>query len=1161
MNSIKHKTARKITSVLLSATTMVWLAGASALLPTVASADAATDALIAQLQAQIAALSAQLAALSASSSTSAGCSFTRDLTLGSKGDDVTCLQNYLKSKGFFTYAGGATGYFGSITQSAVAAWQSSNAITPAAGYFGPKSRAAYSAMVSITPPAPPSVPSGPTPVVPAGTGLSVMAGTQPANSLAPQSAALLPFTRIVLSASADGDVTVTGITVQRTGLAQDAVFSGVVLLDENGVQVGNSKTFNSNHQAVIGDTFIVPKGTSKTYTVAGNMAASLASYAGQVAYLTVNGVNSAATVSGLLPVTGAGHTINASLTIGSASLFTSTFDPDSASTQNIGTTGFKFMGLKITAGSGEDLRLTTVRLNQTGSAGSSDLGNVVVVADGVSYPTTLSTDGKYYTASFGSGIVLTKGNSLEVYIQGDIVGSNSAGRTVQFDLYKATDIYAKGENYGYGVTPTAGESTAAATTASEFTTGSPFFSGSTITVAAGTVTTVQKAVSVAAQNIAVNVSNQVLGGYETDIKGEPISVASQVFHFATSTAVIGASMITNISLYDANGAVVAGPVDAVADGVSGQKVTFTDTVTYPVGKRVYTLKGKIPTTAANGAIITTSTDIDTDWTTVTGQTTGNTISLGTTASFNMNAVTVKAAALAISISASPAVQNVVAGSQGKVYANYQFDATGSGEDVRFSSFTATLTGTTGNVTGCQLWDGSKALNTGSNVVNPDAATEVFTFDQQLTVTKGTIKTLALACNVGSSASGANAFGITTSSTNPTVTGVTSGTSVTATGGTLVGQALTATSGGSLAVSADSSAPSYTVVASGSTGVTVGVLKFRATNEPVNLNRVGLKLTSVASSSPSDVVQVTLWDGITQVGSAIFAGSSMFSTSTLSSTVVLPKDADKTLIVKADLAQIGTSQPGTQGHLIIVDVDTASTNTQGTGADSGATINATGSTEFSGVRVFKTYPTLAVDTSLPSTGVSDGRLMRFKVTANSNGPVGIYQFKLNVASTSSATTGTTVTGVNVYAFSDSSYSQAISGTGVSSGGQISSSNQSVGGTGTVTITTQGTQGIQIPAGSTYYFEVRATVSGTGTTYSVITTLSGDSGYPAIPSTNTADTRFMLNTATTSPLNFLGTSNFVWSPNATGTSVLLSNDWTNGYALPGFPSNGLIVTRTN
>jgi hypothetical protein len=72
---------------------------------------------------------------------------------------------------------------------------------------------------------------------------------------------------------------------------------------------------------------------------------------------------------------------------------------------------------------------------------------------------------------------------------------------------------------------------------------------------------ITKANSVAAQNIAINVPNQVLGGFDIDLKGEAISVQSQVFHFNSSIAASG-NLLTNVSLVDQNGAVVAGPVDA-----------------------------------------------------------------------------------------------------------------------------------------------------------------------------------------------------------------------------------------------------------------------------------------------------------------------------------------------------------------------------------------------------------------------------------------------------------------------------------------------------------------------------------------------------------------------------------------------------------------------
>jgi|GEM_PF-1731408 len=63
-----------------------------------------------------------------------------DLDLESEGPQVVSLQTWLIAKGYAIPAG-ATGYFGAQTQAALAAYQAANGITPAAGYYGPKTRA------------------------------------------------------------------------------------------------------------------------------------------------------------------------------------------------------------------------------------------------------------------------------------------------------------------------------------------------------------------------------------------------------------------------------------------------------------------------------------------------------------------------------------------------------------------------------------------------------------------------------------------------------------------------------------------------------------------------------------------------------------------------------------------------------------------------------------------------------------------------------------------------------------------------------------------------------------------------------------------------------------------------------------------------------------
>lgn len=118
--------------------------------PAKAATTAELEAQIAQLQALIASLTGQLGGGSSAGS-SASYTYTVDLTLGSKGADVTALQQFLVSKGFLTMPAGASyGTFGPLTKAALASFQASAGISPAAGYFGPKTRAYMNSMVVVT---------------------------------------------------------------------------------------------------------------------------------------------------------------------------------------------------------------------------------------------------------------------------------------------------------------------------------------------------------------------------------------------------------------------------------------------------------------------------------------------------------------------------------------------------------------------------------------------------------------------------------------------------------------------------------------------------------------------------------------------------------------------------------------------------------------------------------------------------------------------------------------------------------------------------------------------------------------------------------------------------------------------------------------------------
>ncbi len=77
--------------------------------------------------------------------------FVSNLTAGSRGADVQALQIFLNTRGYSVASSGPgspgseTTFFGNLTKAAVIKYQKAKGITPAVGYFGPKTRAAINA--------------------------------------------------------------------------------------------------------------------------------------------------------------------------------------------------------------------------------------------------------------------------------------------------------------------------------------------------------------------------------------------------------------------------------------------------------------------------------------------------------------------------------------------------------------------------------------------------------------------------------------------------------------------------------------------------------------------------------------------------------------------------------------------------------------------------------------------------------------------------------------------------------------------------------------------------------------------------------------------------------------------------------------------------------
>ena len=320
-----------------------------------------------------------------------------------------------------------------------------------------------------------------------------------------------------------------------------------------------------------------------------------------------------------------------------------------------------------------------------------------------------------------------------------------------------------------------------------------------------TPNTITNAGSAGSQNISINVPNQPLGGFTTDFTTEGVKVTGLSFNVATSSGRGTPDLLTNVSLVDQNGSVVAGPVNEAAGGT----ITFGSSVTFPVGVMTYTLKGMVPSTAVNGETYTLSTDPAMDWFGATGATSGDSFTFSDS-TVSMSVMTVKGGSLVISASASPAASTMTSNQNNVTIANIVLDASQSGEDVRLSSLpvivSATGTAPTtsinsysleSNLTNCQLYNGTTALNgtaigasqwgSVTNLANSggelsaDGIEASFIFTNPLTIPKGTSLTLALVCNISGSFYKGETFSAgVDASYAPTVTGATSGNSVSTT---------------------------------------------------------------------------------------------------------------------------------------------------------------------------------------------------------------------------------------------------------------------------------------------------------------------------------------------------------------------------------------------
>jgi hypothetical protein len=300
----------------------------------------------------------------------------------------------------------------------------------------------------------------------------------------------------------------------------------------------------------------------------------------------------------------------------------------------------------------------------------------------------------------------------------------------------------------------------------------------------------------------------------------------------------------------------------------------------------------------------------------------------------------------------------------------------------------------------------------------------------------------------------------------------------------------------------------------------------------------------------------------QVGTAQFSttqGDFATSSAIASGAFRINKDTSKVLVIKGDMSSICTScDISTSGDFVKVDYDGQNVGINGNygvGVSSGSNVSPTATdTRSEGIRIFKGYPSFAAVTGWqPTTSVSNGDqpLFRFSVKANGN-DVGIYKLTFRMS-----TTSIDVANENVFAYTDSAFSSPVPGLATAAGQVASSTTQLMDGVNDgssdigvyVSNSSNAHTVLHIPSGSTYYFEFRGTLSGavdSGDTISVQLQGDGDDYSDASDQMGTALQVDEMNLH----------DDLIWTPNSlTAPSTNTSNDWTNGYLVPGLPTNNM------
>jgi len=1137
-NALKSKIAKAGLGLLVGA---MMLAGTSV--------HALTAADIAMLQAAGIISASQAASLMASiggsTSTGTGYQFTRDLTVGSTGADVKELQKFLNANGFVVSASGAGSvgnesmYFGPATRSALGKYQASKGITPTAGYFGAKTRTAVNGSGTLGGTTPP----------PAQTGsLSVMASGPTASTLVAGQA-----TATLANFTFTGTGTVTGLSLQRTGVSADTTPSNVYLFD-GATRLTDAASVTSNGMV----SFNTPSGI---FTVNGSKTISVRSD-------IASGTSGQTLGFNLVSYTAGGATVSASAmgsihTIASATLATvasGTVTPSGA-TINPGSNVTLWQSTLTI--SNRDVWMKRIAFRQLGSAPASAFQNFKLYVNGVQVATAAGIDSMgYVTFDLSSAPTTLAAGSRVVRVDADVV--SGASRTVELSVRQAADVDFVDSSFGVNIRPTS----------------TPWDASTALTISgtSGGTLTVQKDVSSPSGNATLGGNDVSLGVFKLTAFGEPVKIETLTAG-GTFDGTQGSTSDAAVTLRNGrvllNGVQYGSTATLVPAGTS-YTVNYTVMPGTPV---LVDVRADVYDNDGTGALDAADTILAK---LIAGSSNATRVdSLGSfdvpSTTTSANTLTVASASITLTKNATYTNQTVVLPTTNQKIGAWNLVGS-TVEDVLLT----TLSFDVDEVVSTEFDEGDLTQmyvvvkdSNGNIVAQPSPIVTVSATDNNYsinyTIVKNSSVSIELYANLADDASDSAIDTADSFKTDLTITGtsMTSGQSVTATSADTDGQTIAA-GAASITAAVAAASPVTSLVYDNQT-ITSGVFQFTALTSAFTVDDVTLTLPAAGATVVSNVM---LYDGATLLATRSGGATSIAFTG-INWTV--PANTSKDLTVKLQLGSVGFSA-GTTGAALTTTLTDASATNVATGVDTTVTESNPAAAAHYAYAAIPVFTQGAVSTTI-NPGL-ENEVYKFTITPQ-GGSVAVKQLKFSVVVTDNVGTNDTLTAGSFKLFRGSTDITSLVDIHNTAGATIESTNTLAEGS-TTAIVTWATEE-QVSTATEY--TLRATLSGFATTAdndSVNITMAYDSSAPTSghqylvdldsttaqvtaglqPDTSDASDGTIGATVTTG-------SNVIWSDmsaiphsssvtdDADGTqdAEVSSGDWTNGFLVKEMPFSGM------